>query len=109
MALKLSGVLNQWKNFDLPTVQRELDAEVAGMGQRQDESEAARKQLIELSREFKRTATEETKGQVAPLLKSFQSEIDKLGQRSKAAEVAFLGLYKKLTDVTVRVDILSLK
>ncbi|KAK4029415.1 hypothetical protein OUZ56_022407 [Daphnia magna] len=101
------------------------------MGQRQDESEAARKQLIELSREFKRTATElppfaavwhgspschfailhgpfdglppselETKGQVAPLLKSFQSEIDKLGQRSKAAEVAFLGLYKKLTDVT---------
>lgn len=38
--------------------QRELDAEVAGMGQRQDESEAARKQLIELSREFKRTATE---------------------------------------------------
>jgi Flp pilus assembly protein TadB len=37
---------------------------------------------------------------VAPLLKSFQSEIDKLSQRSKAAEVAFLGLYKKLTDVT---------
>lgn len=37
---------------------------------------------------------------MAPLLKSFQSEIDKLGQRSKAAEVAFLGLYKKLTDVT---------
>ncbi len=37
---------------------------------------------------------------MAPLLKSFQSEIDKLSQRSKAAEVAFLGLYKKLTDVT---------
>lgn len=39
------------------------------------------------------------KAQVAPLLKSFQSEIDKLSQRSKAAEVTFLGLYKKLVDV----------
>lgn len=38
--------------------QRELDVEAAGMGQRQDESEAARKQLIELSREFKKSATE---------------------------------------------------
>jgi hypothetical protein len=31
------------------------------MGRRQDESEAARKQLIELSREFKKTATEVNK------------------------------------------------
>ena len=37
---------------------------------------------------------------MAPLLKSFQSEIDKLSQRSKSSEVAFLGLYKKITDVT---------
>lgn len=41
--------------------QRELDAEAAGMGRRQDESEAARKQLIELSREFKKTVTEVNK------------------------------------------------
>jgi hypothetical protein len=38
--------------------QRELDAEAAGITRRQDESEAARKQLIELSREFKKNATE---------------------------------------------------
>ena len=48
---------------------------------------------------------------MAPLLKSFQVEIDKLNQRSKAAEVTFLGLYKKLIDVTgkspARLSILS--
>lgn len=43
---------------------------------------------------------QETRAQVAPLLRSFQQEIDRLGQRSKAAEVAFLGVYKKLVDVT---------
>jgi hypothetical protein len=44
--------------FSLILSQRELDAEASGMGRRQDESEAARKQLIELSREFKKTASE---------------------------------------------------
>lgn len=37
---------------------------------------------------------------MGPLLKSFQGEIDSLNKRANAAELAFLGLYKKLTDVT---------
>ena len=37
---------------------------------------------------------------MAPLLKCFQAEIDNLNKRSNAAEVTFLSLYKKLTDVT---------
>lgn len=36
---------------------------------------------------------------MAPVLRTFQQEIDRLGQRSKAAEVAFLGVYKKVIDV----------
>ena len=38
--------------------QRELDGEAALVAQRQDESDAARKTLIELSRDFKRSAAE---------------------------------------------------
>ena len=40
--------------------QRELDIAAAEVGRRQDESEAARKQLVEQSREFKKTASEVT-------------------------------------------------
>ena len=47
-----------FKYFFILLTQRELDAEAAGITRRQDESEAARKQLIELSREFKKNATE---------------------------------------------------
>lgn len=43
---------------DRRTTQRELDGEAALVAQRQDESDAARKTLIELSREFKRSASE---------------------------------------------------
>ena len=36
---------------------------------------------------------------VAPLLKSFQGEVDSLSKRSKAAEGAFLSIYKRLIDL----------
>nr|KAG5713185.1 hypothetical protein BaRGS_007712 [Batillaria attramentaria] len=36
---------------------------------------------------------------VAPLLKSFQGEVDSLSKRSKAAEAAFLSVYKRLIDL----------
>lgn len=39
-------------------LQRELDATATELADRQDKSEASRKKLVELSREFKRTASE---------------------------------------------------
>ena len=38
--------------------QKELDNDAADVGIRQDESEASRKKLVELSREFKKTTTD---------------------------------------------------
>ncbi|XP_063127081.1 homeobox protein cut-like 1 isoform X24 [Rattus norvegicus] len=46
--------------------------------------------------------------QVAPLLKSFQGEIDALSKRSKEAEAAFLTVYKRLIDVPDPVPALDL-
>lgn len=69
------------------------------MANRQDESEQSRKRLIEQSREFKKNTPEDLRKQVAPLLKSFQGEIDALSKRSKEAEAAFLTVYKRLIDV----------
>uniref|UniRef100_A0A8C1UKI2 Cux N-terminal domain-containing protein n=1 Tax=Cyprinus carpio TaxID=7962 RepID=A0A8C1UKI2_CYPCA len=45
---------------------------------------------------------------VAPLLKSFQAEIDALSKRSKESETAFLNVYKRLIDVTDPVPALEL-
>ena len=41
-----------------PRFQRELDSQAQEVVKRQDDSEASRKKLVELSREFKRTSTE---------------------------------------------------
>ncbi|XP_032070722.1 protein CASP isoform X4 [Thamnophis elegans] len=94
--------------FALQQLQRELDATATVLANRQDESEQSRKKLIEQSREFKKNTPEDLRKQVAPLLKSFQGEIDALGKRSKEAEAAFLNVYKRLIDVPDPVSALDL-
>ncbi|XP_073171751.1 protein CASP isoform X9 [Lepidochelys kempii] len=99
MAANVGSMFQYWKRFDLQQLQRELDATATVLANRQDESEQSRKKLIEQSREFKKNTPEDLRKQVAPLLKSFQGEIDALGKRSKEAEAAFLNVYKRLIDV----------
>ncbi|XP_049983880.1 homeobox protein cut-like 1 isoform X5 [Alexandromys fortis] len=99
-------------------LKRELDATATVLANRQDESEQSRKRLIEQSREFKKNTPEHSgsndwqisdlRKQVAPLLKSFQGEIDALSKRSKEAEAAFLTVYKRLIDVPDPVPALDL-
>uniref|UniRef100_A0A8K9X4L3 Protein CASP n=1 Tax=Oncorhynchus mykiss TaxID=8022 RepID=A0A8K9X4L3_ONCMY len=51
---------------------------------------------------------QDVRKQVAPLLKSFQGEIDALSKRSKEAEGSFLNVYKTLIDVPDPVPLLEL-
>ena len=50
--------LQFWKDLDLPTVQTELDKEATAIAHRQDESDVTVRKLVELTREFKRSAPE---------------------------------------------------
>ncbi|XP_068748257.1 protein CASP-like isoform X1 [Montipora capricornis] len=98
---------NYWKDFSLPELQKSLDVTAAELADRQDESDTSRKKLVELSRDFKKNTPEDIRKKVAPLLKSFQAEIDALSKRSKASETAFLSIYKKLMDVPDPLPILE--
>ncbi|KAM9320812.1 homeobox protein cut-like 1 isoform 1-T1 [Gastrophryne carolinensis] len=108
MAANAGSMFQYWKRFDLQQLQRELDATATVLANRQDESEQSRKRLIDQSREFKKSTPEDLRKQVAPLLKSFQVEIDALSKRSKESEAAFLNVYKRLIDVPDPVPVLDL-
>ena len=73
-----------WNEFGLGALQKQLDEYAADMAVRQDEAELGRKKLIEMSKDFKKSATDEVRKTVSPLVKAFQSEIDSLTRRSKA-------------------------
>ncbi|KAJ4919400.1 hypothetical protein JOQ06_018498, partial [Pogonophryne albipinna] len=53
---------------------RELNSVASELAGRQEESEHSHKNLLELSREFKRNVPEEVREMVAPVLKSFQNQ-----------------------------------
>ncbi|KTG32919.1 hypothetical protein cypCar_00011373 [Cyprinus carpio] len=94
-----ASVCRYWTRFDLQQLQRELDSTATLLASRQDDSEQSRKKLIDQSRDFKKNTPEDLRKLVAPLLKSFQAEIDALSKRSKESETAFLNVYKRLIDV----------
>lgn len=98
MAIKLQTVLAAWKSFDLNATQRELDETASEITQKQDESDLSRKKLVEQLKEFKKNIPDETQ-KLAPLIKSFQNEVDSLSKRSKFAETAFLKNYQKFLDI----------
>uniref|UniRef100_A0A667XC97 Homeobox protein cut-like n=1 Tax=Myripristis murdjan TaxID=586833 RepID=A0A667XC97_9TELE len=98
MAANAGSMVQYWRRFDLQQLQKELDATATALVSRQDESEQARKTLIDQSREFKKNTPEDLRKQVAPLLKGFQAEIDAVSKRSKESEAAFLKVYKRLID-----------
>ncbi|XP_042153631.1 protein CASP-like isoform X1 [Oncorhynchus tshawytscha] len=108
MAANAGSMFQYWKRFDLQQLQRELDATATQLANRQDESEQSRKKLIDQSRDFKKNTPEDVRKQVAPLLKSFQGEIDALSKRSKEAEGSFLNIYKTLIDVPDPFPVLEL-
>ena len=99
MTTKLQSLTELWQEFDLTGTQKLLDELATEITTRQDESDSSRKLLIELIRNFKKSNSEETRLIVAPLLKSFQNEIDNLSKRSKSAEKSFFDIYKKFFDI----------
>ena len=87
-----------WQDLNFTSFQKELDEFTSEIAKRQDEADQGKKRLIEMSKEFKKTASDESRKAASSLLKAFQMEVDKLTRRSKGAESHFLNVYKKLAD-----------
>eukprot|EP00039_Didymoeca_costata_P030357 m.29170 g.29170 ORF g.29170 m.29170 type:complete len:656 (+) comp8071_c0_seq1:257-2224(+) len=103
----LNKALELWRRADLPGIQKRLDYEAEQISARKDGSDASRRTLIEKTRKFRGEVDDDTKKKVAPLMKQFQSEIDSLTKRGKAAEQAFLSVYKQLIDAPDPVALLE--
>uniref|UniRef100_A0A672PW42 Protein CASP n=1 Tax=Sinocyclocheilus grahami TaxID=75366 RepID=A0A672PW42_SINGR len=110
MASSAASVCRYWTRLDLQQLQvsGSLRERLQRLCSRQDDREQSRKKLIDQSRDFKKNTPEDLRKLVAPLLKSFQAEIDALSKRSKESETAFLNVYKRLIDVPDPVPALEL-
>ena len=95
----LKSVLKCWTEFNLPALQKTLDQTATETVSRQDEAEKAKRNLIDLTKEWRKNTEEDVRTKCAPVIKAFQKEIDSLNKRSKVAENSFLHLYKNLLEI----------
>ncbi|OJT15752.1 Protein CASP [Trametes pubescens] len=89
-----SGALATWKDINLSELQKTLDAQGIEVVENQKESVVGRKALADRTKEFRKIPDDEKLTAFKTLLKAYQTEIDNLTKRSKAAESAFLNVYK---------------
>eukprot|EP00873_Tetraselmis_striata_P029350 jgi/Tetstr1/449614/TSEL_036701.t1 len=88
-------VCNFWKEFDLEGLRSKLDEEGMAIAENQEASVKKRRELAEVTREFKKKRDASVKDFNA-LLKGYQEEIDRITKRAKFGESSFLALYQKL-------------
>lgn len=99
MSRNVSVVLETWQKFDIEGVKRELDDKVIEIAKTLEDGDVSRKHLIEQTKEFRKSITDEQRKLVGPILKLFQNEVDSSTKRNKLMEQVLLKLYKQLIDL----------
>lgn len=85
-----SHALDIWAKADLTNLQRELDADVIEIKDKETLSLNSRKSLATETKKFKKLEPEEKLNNVNKIIKQYQREIDNLTQRSKFSEKVLL-------------------
>eukprot|EP00698_Gefionella_okellyi_P020989 TRINITY_DN6685_c0_g2_i1.p1 TRINITY_DN6685_c0_g2~~TRINITY_DN6685_c0_g2_i1.p1 ORF type:complete len:642 (-),score=188.97 TRINITY_DN6685_c0_g2_i1:17-1942(-) len=93
---RLSTAYLGWKDIKFAELMAKADKEGLEIGNQQERAATARKQLAEMTRNYKKADPTEQQTLLTPLMRAYQNEIDLLGKRAKTAETAFLDWYKQL-------------
>ncbi|KAF5401112.1 Homeobox protein cut [Paragonimus heterotremus] len=88
-----------WQDLGFADLQKLLESTVIELAANREKGESARAALVQLTREFRKSASEETRKAVLTLLKSFQTEVDSSRKRCSFAEESYINVYKKLIDL----------
>lgn len=93
-----SAALSIWRDINLVDLQQQLSTTAPELFEAQKAAVSNRKKLADQTREFKKQPDANKLESFKPLLKAYQTEIDTLTKRSKAAENAFLNVHSALTN-----------
>ena len=98
MANTIHSCLESWKTVNFSSLLKDLDSIANEIANEKDQSDISRRILSDKNKKFKDRVSVDTRKEVAPLLKSFQTEVDQLEKRNKSLETHLLTFYKRLID-----------
>ncbi|CUS12223.1 unnamed protein product [Tuber aestivum] len=87
-----------WRDIDLTTLQKSLDATATEIVSSQKDGLIQRKELAQKTKEYRKLDEEARKEEWKGLLKSYQMFIDHLSTSKKATENSFLSVYSSLSE-----------
>ena len=90
---------SEWRLVGLESVRPQLDHSALQLADEEDRASAARSSLSVQSKALKRAAADEKLSMLGAVVRAYQSEINALTRRSKAAEAAYLSLYRLVSAV----------
>lgn len=106
----LQNALEYWKSFNLNERRAQLDNQGLAIADRQEASAASRKKISTSTKNFRKSVADGapiSAKDVGNILRAYQTEIDSLTSRAKAAETSFISLYKALYDAPDPAEVLS--
>ncbi|PIC38647.1 hypothetical protein B9Z55_010591 [Caenorhabditis nigoni] len=86
----MEAVTKAWDTVDWERLQARVEAEVAALGVRQDDSDARKERLVGESNAYKDRTNKENRKLAIPLIKAFQNEFEGLLARSSAVNQLLL-------------------
>ncbi|ULU01607.1 hypothetical protein L3Y34_001730 [Caenorhabditis briggsae] len=95
----MEAVTKAWDTVDWERLQARVEAEVAALGVRQDDSDARKERLVGESNAYKDRTNKENRKLAIPLIKAFQNEFEGLLARSSAAESALIDICRSIINL----------
>ncbi|VDK34262.1 unnamed protein product [Taenia asiatica] len=95
----ISSTKSAWNELEFPKFQAEIGETASMIASVQGRDRLSRKKLVEALLQFRNSVPEEVRKAAASVLKSFQTEVDRLTIRSQKAEDAFIQVYQRLAEM----------
>ncbi|CAH8565531.1 unnamed protein product [Schistosoma margrebowiei] len=95
----VASVYNSWRDVAFGDLQKTLESVASELTSNHEKNDISRTNLVNQTKEFRKSASEDVRKYCSTVIKCYQSEFDALQNRCRYAEEAYLSMYKQLIDL----------
>ncbi|CAI4230210.1 unnamed protein product [Auanema sp. JU1783] len=100
-------IVKAWESLEWESFQQRVEEEIKAIEFRQDADDVSKKSLLEESAAYREATTKETRKVAVPLIKAFQSEVDRLSSCNKASEASLIDICARVVNLPDPLPILQ--
>ncbi|CAH8856507.1 unnamed protein product [Trichobilharzia szidati] len=95
----VTSVCDSWRDVEFSDLQKTLESVASELTSNHQKNDISRTNLVNQTKEFRKSASEEARKSAMNIIKYYQTEFDAVQKRCKYSEDAYLSMYKRLIDL----------